>query len=99
MARRRVDDEEDDTPRRRRAPAVDDEDDSDEVPAKKKSGENAYTGMLVIALLALIGACVMFYLDHSDLTAQTVSAPNVNLPPLGGQAATPAGGAAGTPQG
>lgn len=87
MARRRpADDDDDDTPRRR-APVDDDDDDDDGAPPKP--GENAYTGMLVVTLLALIGACVLFYLHTDALSAQTVPQPPAVNTPLGG--AAPAG--------
>ena len=92
MARkRRDDDEDDDLPKRKNAPVVDDddeEDDDDEMGAiKKKSGagNDAYTGLLAIALLAMIAACVFFYLDHSELSSQPLTAPNVTVPALGGR--------------
>ncbi|HVK17673.1 MAG TPA: hypothetical protein VM533_12055 [Fimbriiglobus sp.] len=44
---------------------------------------DAYTGMLVITLVALIGACAFFFLDHAALTEQSVQAPSVTVPALG----------------
>ena len=44
---------------------------------------DAYTGMLVLTLVALIGACVFFFLDHAALTEQSVQAPGVTVPALG----------------
>ncbi len=93
MARkRRDDDEDDDLPKRKNAPVVDDDDeeddDDDEMGAiKKKSGagNDAYTGLLAIALLAMVAACVFFYLDHSELSKQPLTAPNVTVPALSGR--------------
>jgi hypothetical protein len=56
-------------------------DDLDEDPDRPRN--DAYTGMLVITLASLIAACVFFFLDHGALTAQTVQAPSVTVPPLG----------------
>jgi hypothetical protein len=39
--------------------------------------------MLAITLVALIAACVFFYLDHAALTEQSVQAPGVTVPALG----------------
>ena len=92
MARKRRDDDDDDDdlPKRKKAPVVDDddEDDDDEMGAVKKksgAGNDAYTGLLAIALLAMIAACVFFYLDHSELSSQPLTAPNVTVPALGGR--------------
>ncbi len=89
MARkkRRVDD---DVPKKKKKAAPRDEeyddldeehDDLDEDPDRPRN--DAYTGMLVITLASLIAACVFFFLDHGALTAQTVQAPSVTVPPLG----------------
>ena len=61
------------------------EDLDDEVAADDpdRPRNDAYTGMLVITLAALIAACVFFYLDHAALTEQTVQAPTVTVPALG----------------
>ena len=94
MARKRRDDDEDDDdlPKRKNTPVVDDDDDDDDdddemCAIKKKSGagNDAYTGLLAIALLAMIAACVFFYLDHSELSSQPLTAPNVTVPALSGR--------------
>jgi hypothetical protein len=54
---------------------------ADEDPDRPRN--DAYTGMLVITLASLIAACVFFFLDHGALTAQTVQAPSITVPPLG----------------
>lgn len=46
--------------------------------------------MLVITLVALIGAIVFFYLDAGAVGAQAVQAPSLNVPALGA-ATQPAG--------
>lgn len=46
-----------------------------------KPQNDAYTGILFISLLALLGACVMLYLDYEQYGART--------PPKGGQLETP----------
>ena len=54
----------------------DDDDDADLGAAKPKN--DAYTGLLVLTLLAVIAGCVLMYLDHEVLAAQTLTAPNVS---------------------
>ena len=94
MARKkRRDDDEPKKRKKKAAPRDEDYDDLDEVeedlddeatdddPTRPRN--DAYTGMLVITLSALIAACVFFYLDHAALTEQTVQAPTVTVPALG----------------
>jgi hypothetical protein len=98
MARKKRRPDDDDAPRRKKKPAprddYEDEDDLDELEddldEPKKTGGGIYTGMLVVTLLALLTACVFFYLDHAELTAQTIQPPNVTVPALG-TAPQPAG--------
>ena len=92
MARkRRDDDEDDDLPKRKNAPVDDDDDENDnddEMGAVKKksgAGNDAYTGLLAIALLAMVAACVLFFLDYSELSKQPLTAPNVTVPALSGR--------------
>ena len=92
MARKRRDDDEDDddlptSKKGSRAVEDDEDDDDDDMPIRKKSGpgNDAYTGLLAIALLAMIAACVLFFLDHSELSSQPMSAPNVTVPALSGR--------------
>ena len=93
MARkRRDDDDDDDLPKRKNARVVEDDDEDDDnddemgsIPKKSGSGNDAYTGLLAIALLAMIAACVLFYLDHSELSSQPLTAPNVTVPALSGR--------------
>ena len=93
MARKRRDDDEDDDdlPKRKNTPVVDDDDDADDddemgaIKKKSGAGNDAYTGLLAIALLAMIAACVFFYLDHSELSSQPLTAPNVTVPALSGR--------------
>ncbi len=93
MARKRRDDDEDDDdlPKRKNTPVVDDDDDDDDddemgaIKKKSGAGNDAYTGLLAIALLAMIAACVFFYLDHSELSSQPLTAPNVTVPALSGR--------------
>jgi peptidoglycan/LPS O-acetylase OafA/YrhL len=56
---------------------------------RQKPRDDAWTGLLGLALIALIGAAVLFYLDHSALAAQQVQPPGFTLPGLA--AAVPAG--------
>ena len=54
---------------------------------------DAYTGMLVVSLLALIAGCIFLYLDWSqypDKPPRTPSIPKVGTPQPGGQGAPPA---------
>ena len=86
MARKkRRDDDEPKKKQKKAVPRDEDYDDLDE-PADDdpdRPRNNAYTGMLVITLVALIGACVFFFLDHAALTEQSVQAPSVTVPALG----------------
>jgi hypothetical protein len=106
MARRRPADDEDDDDRpkkkkkKKAAPVeiVEDEDAVDELdevaaPARTGPRENAYTGLLVITFLSLVVACVLLYLDYSELNAAPVQQPSVTVPALGGtpQQTAPAG--------
>jgi hypothetical protein len=98
MARKKRRPADDDPPKRKKKPAPREEDeDLDEVdlaeddePAEpRKPVGDAYTGLLVITLVALIAACVFFYLDSSAIGAQSVQPPSVTIPAL---TASPAGG-------
>ena len=92
MARKKRRDE-DDAPKKKKKKAApreeeyDDLDDDldeevvDDDPDRPRN--DAYTGMLVITLVALIAACVFFFLDHAALTEQSVQAPGVTVPALG----------------
>jgi len=67
----------------------DDEDDADDdegIVGTPKPGNDAYTGLLVISLVCLIAACVFLFMDHGEVTAQTLTAPNVVVPALGNAA-------------
>jgi hypothetical protein len=94
MARKKKRD--DDEPKKKKKKAVprDDEyddldeadEDLDEEVAEddpNRPRNDAYTGMLVITLVALLAACVFFFLDHGKLTEQSVQAPGVTVPALG----------------
>jgi hypothetical protein len=93
MARKkRRDDDEPKKKKKKAVPRDEDYDDLDEAeedldePADDdpdRPRNNAYTGMLVITLVALLAACVFFFLDHAALTEQTVQAPSVTVPALG----------------
>jgi hypothetical protein len=86
---KRRDDDEDELPddRSDEVESLDDED--DDPVARRKPRDDAWTGLLAIALLGLIGASVLFYLDHAALSAQQVQPPTFTLPGLGGPAAAP----------
>lgn len=84
-SKRRDDDDEDLVDDR--SDEVESLDDDDDPVARRKPRDDAWTGMLAIALLGLIGASVLFYLDHAALSAQQVQPPNFTLPGLGGPAA------------
>lgn len=58
-------------------------------PDAAPATSDAYTGMLAIALLALIVGCVLLYLDYSQYPASTPPAPKYGLPG-GGAPAGPA---------
>ena len=94
--RRKVDDEDDDDlkARPRKQPVLDDED--DDRPAKVPSRNDAYTGLLVIATLAFLGAATLFYLDYSEATAQTLTMPAAKVPAMIIPTAVPAPPAPGT---
>jgi hypothetical protein len=87
MARKKRRD--DDEPKKKKKKAVprdeeyDDLDDEVAADDPDRPRNDAYTGMLVITLVALFAACVFFYLDHAALTAQPVQAPGVTVPELG----------------
>ena len=68
-----------------------DDDGDDLVAPRKPSGNDAYTGMLVIGLLSLIAACVFLMLDAGDMTAAPLSNPNVVVPALAGPTPAAAG--------
>jgi hypothetical protein len=70
----------------------DDFDGDDDIARRRKPKDDAWTGLLVVSVLALIGATVLFYLDHAALSAQQVQPPSFRLPGL-------APAAAQTPQG
>ncbi len=62
------------------------DDDSAEVealPRRPKAKDDAWTGLLALAFVGLLGATVLFYLDHAALTAQQVAPPSFTLPGLG----------------
>lgn len=56
---------------------------------RQKPRDDAWTGLLGLALVALLGAGLLFYLDHTALTAQQVQPPAFTLPGLAAPA--PAG--------
>lgn len=87
MARKRrdEDDEDEDVTPVRSARDDDDDDDDDMEPVKSGPGNDAYTGLLAIALVAMIGACLFFFLDHSELSSQQLTAPAVTVPSLNGR--------------
>lgn len=91
--------DDDEKPKKRPAAVADDDDDGDDDRPSRtvKPRNDAFTGLLVITLLGLIASTVLLYLDHEELSAQTVSAPNVSVPALGAQSDAPA--APGTPPG
>lgn len=96
MARKK---REDVKPKKKRKPVrevveEDDEDEDDAPPPKKPSGNNAYTGLLVISLISLIAASVLLMLDAGDMKASPLSNPTVNVPALAAQptAAPPTAG-------
>jgi len=80
-AKARIEDDEDD--------ADEDDDANDGVVRVPKTGNDAYTGMLLIGLICLVAACVLLFLDTGEVTAQPLSAPNVAVPALGNAAAAP----------
>lgn len=99
--RRPADDEDDDAPKAKakkkppRAPVVEDDDIDDDAAAilrAKKTGENAYTGLLVITFLALVGAAVLLYLDFSELGEKPIPQPSLILPGLGSTTPAAPGG-------
>ena len=94
MARKkRRDDDEPKKKKKKAVPRDEEYDDLDEVEEDlddevadddpDRPRNDAYTGMLVLTLVALIAACVFFYLDHAALTEQSVQAPSVTVPALG----------------
>ncbi len=96
MARKRrkpADEDDDDAPKARKRPALDDDDDDDR-PAKVRSRNDAYTGLLVIATLGFLGAAALFYSDYAQATAAPLAMPNVKVPAM---IVTPAGAAPAAP--
>lgn len=92
MARRRKpepveddDDLEEEAPRRSARRAVDEDDEPADDLSRPR--DDAYTGLLMIALVALIGACLFWYLDNEALSGQQISPPTVNVGGLGQQPA------------
>ena len=94
MARKkRRDDDEPKKKKKKAVPRDEEYDDLDEVEEDlddevadddpDRPRNDAYTGMLVLTLVALIAACAFFYLDHAALTEQSVQAPSVTVPALG----------------
>lgn len=93
MARKKRQDDEPKKKKKKAVPREDEYDDLDEIeddlddeaaaddPDRPRN--DAYTGMLVLTLVALLAACVFFVLDHAALTEQTVQAPAVTVPALG----------------
>ena len=80
-----------------RAVELDDEDDDfddgdgdDFVAPRKPSRNDAYTGMLLIGLVCLIGATVLLLLDSNDMTAAPLANPSVTVPALATPPAAPA---------
>lgn len=78
--------------RKKTKPRDDDEDDDlpddesaeqESLPRRPKPKDDAWTGLLALAFVGLVGATVLFYLDHAALTAQQVSPPSFTLPGLG----------------
>lgn len=71
-----------------------DEDDDDDRPSKKSDGpkDDAYTGLLAIAMIAFIAVAVLWYMDHEHHASQTISNPRVNIPGLGAFSQSDAGG-------
>jgi len=59
-------------------------------PESAPATSDAYTGMLAIALLALIVGCVLLYLDYSQYPEKTPPAPKYAPPAAGGPAPAPA---------
>jgi hypothetical protein len=51
------------------------EDDDDIAPAGAQPRSDAYTGMLVISLAAMITGCVLLYLDFSEYPTAKPPAP------------------------
>ena len=56
---------------------------------------DAYTGMLILSLLALLAGCAFLYLDWSDYPTTKAPAPPAALPKQAPTGAVPGGGAAG----
>jgi hypothetical protein len=86
MARRRRDDDEDDDLPKKKAVRRDEEEDEDldeDLESDEPSRNNAYTGILTISLVALIAACVIFYLDASELSSSPIPQPGISVPGLG----------------
>ncbi len=69
----------------------DDDRDEDDAPAPRKASRNdAYTGMLLISLVCLVGATVLLLLDSNEMTASPLSNPTAAVPALVTPAAAPA---------
>jgi hypothetical protein len=86
MAKKKKRIEDDEKPKKKsRAVVEDDEDDEDDdrpYTPKKPSGNDAYSGMLVIGLICLIATSVILMLDSNDMTASPLSNPTVTIPAL-----------------
>lgn len=58
----------------------DDEDDDDrDDAADDRPRSDAYVGLLIITLVAVLGGALLMFLDHGDLSAQTAQPPTVNV--------------------
>jgi hypothetical protein len=100
MAKKKKKGDDDEAPKKKKKKAadVDDDDDDrddneDDSPAipKKPSKNDAYTGLLILSLLAFIVSSVFFYLDHTELSVTQVPQPSLTMPSLGQTALMAAG--------
>ncbi len=64
-------------------------DDSEVAPVAAPRGNDAYTGMLIISLAAMILGCILLLLEFFSYDSQT-KPPSVSLPALPKVGATPA---------
>lgn len=54
-------------------------DEEDDEPKEPPIKSDAYVGLLAISLIALVVGCVFMFLDHDELSKQTVTPPSISV--------------------
>ena len=76
----------------------DDKEEDLEKPSKYRARNDAYTGMLAISLLALIGGCALLFLDYQKYEYQSKPPKVQHVVPVSGDPEAGDGGANPAPQ-